>query len=72
MAEISPVVLAAGRVAGVWNVEDGTLTIRLFPEAGKIAHKSLEVEAERITRFTGWELRVSVQSALMRGRAGAL
>jgi len=72
VAEISPVVLAAGRVAGVWNVEDGTLTIRLFPEAGKIAHKSLEVEAERITRFTGWELRVSVQSALMRGRAGAL
>lgn len=63
MAEISPVVLAAGRVAGVWTVEDGTLTIRLFPEAGKIAHKSLEVEAERIARFTGWELRVSVQSA---------
>jgi hypothetical protein len=60
---ISPVVLAGGRVAGVWNIDDATLAIELFDEAGKPDRKALDAEAERIGRFVDRELQMSVQSA---------
>jgi len=59
---ISPVVIAGGRVVGVWSVVDGTLEIGLFDEAGTIARKALEDEAERINRFLGRALVVKAVS----------
>jgi hypothetical protein len=60
---ISPVVLAAGRIAGVWSLGDDTLAIELFGEAGKVAREQLEAEGDRIARFLGRELAVRVETA---------
>ncbi len=60
---ISPVVLAGGRVVGVWDVDDETLAIGLFDEAGTIPPEPLEAEAERIARFLGRTLRVKLERA---------
>lgn len=59
---ISPVVLAGGRIAGVWSVEDETLSIGAFDEAGNIDSEPLAAEAERVARFLGRTLRVKLQS----------
>jgi Winged helix DNA-binding domain len=47
---ISPVVLAAGRVVGTWEVDDGTVQVRLFEEAGPIGPE-LDAEVTRVQRL---------------------
>ncbi|GID91400.1 winged helix DNA-binding domain-containing protein [Amorphoplanes digitatis] len=44
---ISPVVVAGGRVAGVWEQGD-TFEVTLFPEAGDVSEAELAAEATRI------------------------
>ncbi len=57
---ISPVVIAGGRVVGVWQLEGNTLAIRLFEEAGGVARTALEAEVEHIEQFLPRDLRLSV------------
>lgn len=54
---ISPVVIARGRVAGVWEMNGGTVTIKIFEEAGPVAHEPLASEMQRLATFLGRELR---------------
>ncbi|MGK5683673.1 winged helix DNA-binding domain-containing protein [Actinoplanes sp. URMC 104] len=50
---ISPVVVAGGRVVGVWEQDDDDkVSVTLFPEAGDIAGE-LRAEADRITGGAG-------------------
>ncbi|WP_250006600.1 winged helix DNA-binding domain-containing protein [Actinoplanes sp. M2I2] len=49
---ISPVVVAGGRVAGVWELND-TVTVTLFPEAGEIPESELRAEADRLATGGG-------------------
>lgn len=46
---ISPVVLAAGRVVGTWEVDDGTAVVQLFDDAEAPDPEALAAEVERIT-----------------------
>jgi hypothetical protein len=57
---ISPVVIAGGRVVGVWEIDGEQLKIRLFAEATPIDSSLLEAEAARVATIVGQELRVSV------------
>jgi hypothetical protein len=59
---ISPVVLAAGRVTGVWNVADRALSVSLFAEARQVSRDELEQEAARLARYLGRELAVTVET----------
>jgi hypothetical protein len=45
---ISPVVVAAGRVAGVWELSDGEADVSLFEDAPEIPAKSLNTAAKRL------------------------
>lgn len=57
---ISPVVLDAGRVAGVWNLDDDRLTVTLFAEGRKIAKSVMRTETDRVGAALGRELQLSV------------
>ena len=59
---ISPVVLAAGRVAGVWTVADQVLRVSLFAEGRQVSRAELEQEAARLSRYLGRELAVTVET----------
>jgi hypothetical protein len=50
---ISPVVLAGGRVAGVWDMADGAVNVTLFD---KVARKALAAEVARLGRILGRDL----------------
>jgi hypothetical protein len=50
---ISPVVVAAGRVAGTWESTEAGIAVTLFAEAGPVPEKDLAAEAERIAQLTG-------------------
>jgi hypothetical protein len=50
---ISPVVVAAGRVAGTWESSATGITVTLFAEAGPVPGKDLAAEAEHIAKLTG-------------------
>lgn len=54
---ISPVVVAGGRVAGVWQVDGGTLEITLFEG---VPRESLESETARIADLVSRDLRLVV------------
>jgi hypothetical protein len=57
---ISPVVLARGRVAGVWEIDGDTLAVRLFDEAGRVARRPLQAEAKRLAGFLDRKLKLQV------------
>ncbi len=59
---ISPVVLSAGRVAGVWELDGDVLRIGLFAEGRGIAADRLDAEAGRVGAAIGRELRVSIET----------
>ncbi|MEV0900668.1 winged helix DNA-binding domain-containing protein [Actinoplanes sp. NPDC049802] len=50
---ISPVVVAGGRVAGVWEQTDSGVTVTLFGEAGRVPEEDLTAEAGRIAAISG-------------------
>jgi hypothetical protein len=45
---IAPVVVHAGRVVGVWDSDDASASVTLFPEAPKLGHDSLTVEIDHL------------------------
>ena len=45
---IAPVVVAAGRVAGTWEINADTVQVRLFEDAGPIPGDALDAEIARI------------------------
>lgn len=57
---ISPVVIRSGCVVGTWEVDDGTLAVALFPEAGALDQDALAAEVAVLERVLGRELDVSV------------
>jgi Winged helix DNA-binding domain len=57
---IAPVVVAAGRVAGVWEVSGEQLAVTLFREAGRVDAAALEAETARVAAFLGQDLALSV------------
>lgn len=57
---ISPVVIAGGRVVGVWKLEGELLEVSLFAEGRPVAAKALASEAERVGAAVGRELRLAV------------
>jgi hypothetical protein len=57
---ISPVVVWMGRVAGTWEIKDGTLQAMCFKEFGGPPKKQIEAEAFRIGSFTGDKLSVRI------------
>lgn len=59
---ISPVVLSAGRVAGVCELDGDVLRIGLFAESRGIAADRLDAEAGRVGAAIGRELRVSIET----------
>ncbi|QBI54023.1 DNA glycosylase AlkZ-like family protein [Streptomonospora litoralis] len=50
---ISPVVVAGGRIAGVWETVDDELRVRLFPGAEPPERAALEAEAARLAPAGG-------------------
>lgn len=46
---ISPVVVASGRVVGVWEVTDDTADVRLFADADPVASSVLDKEVKRVS-----------------------
>ncbi|MCP2329002.1 hypothetical protein HDA40_007509 [Hamadaea flava] len=49
---ISPVVIHRGRVAGVWDTDGDTVSVRLFQERSAVPRKQIEAEAARIAGGT--------------------
>ena len=60
---ISPVVVAAGRVVGTWQLDGDTLAVRLFDQAGALPGGSLEAEAAHLGAALGRELTLAVAGA---------
>jgi len=60
---ISPVVVAGGRVAGTWQVNEDAAEVVQFGEAGAVDGDGLSAEVARIGGILGRELRLSVQTA---------
>ncbi|HZM77377.1 MAG TPA: winged helix DNA-binding domain-containing protein [Candidatus Limnocylindrales bacterium] len=57
---IAPVVIAGGRVAGMWEISGSTLKASLFKESGPVPADGIESEAQRIGAYLGTGLKVSV------------
>jgi hypothetical protein len=57
---ISPVVIARGRVAGVWEIDGDTLEVSLFDEAGRVPRRPLQADAARLAVFLGRDLDLQV------------
>jgi Winged helix DNA-binding domain len=57
---ISPVVVHEGRVVGVWELADGTVDVRLFPEAPGAVTDGLKAEVEHLAACTGRALSLTV------------
>ena len=57
---ISPVVLAGGRVAGVWRLDGDTITVTPFAERRAIADADVAGEVRRIARALGRQLSVVI------------
>jgi hypothetical protein len=57
---ISPVVIARGRVAGIWEIGASTLKASIFKESGPVASDGIESEAQRIGAYLGTTLKVAV------------
>ena len=50
---ISPVVLAGGRVVGVWELDGDTVAVTPFGEAGELPRPALRAEAAHLARCLG-------------------
>ncbi|HEV2640007.1 MAG TPA: winged helix DNA-binding domain-containing protein [Actinocrinis sp.] len=50
---ISPIVVRAGRVVGIWETEGADLVVTLFPEAEPVPAAALEAEAGHVARASG-------------------
>ena len=59
---ISPVVVAGGRVAGTWEVADNAVAVVLFSPAGPVTATAIESEVDRLGRFLGTELSLSIST----------
>jgi hypothetical protein len=57
---ISPVVVAGGRVVGVWESSDGELQVRLFEDEAAVPAEALEQEAGRLASLLGHDLALAV------------
>jgi hypothetical protein len=53
-------VVHEGRVVGVWELADGSVDVRLFPEAAGAVRKGLDAEVEHLAACTGRALSLSV------------
>jgi DNA glycosylase AlkZ-like len=53
---ISPVVIYEGRVVGVWELGDGTVDVRLFPESPAPPTSALESEVEHLASLMDKDL----------------
>jgi hypothetical protein len=49
-----------GRVVGVWELADGTVDVRLFPEAPGAVTDGLEAEVEHLATCTGRALSLTL------------
>jgi len=58
---ISPVVVHRGRIAGTWDIADGTVDVTLFAEAGRVPTDGIEAEAARLGAYAGTDLPVSIR-----------
>jgi hypothetical protein len=58
---ITPVVVAGGPVGGTWDLDDDTLRVAWFGEAGRVPRAALRAEAERLAGILGRELRLAVE-----------
>jgi hypothetical protein len=72
---ISAVVVHAGRVVGTWEVDGGSLDVRLFAAAGDVPADALAAETVRVAPLTGADASPMVsgmhRAALPGQRAGA-
>jgi len=59
---ISPLVLDAGRVAGVWSLTSNRLAVAMFKESRRIGARVLEAEARRVGRALGRRLELIVST----------
>jgi hypothetical protein len=57
---ISPLLLDAGRVAGVWSREEDQLVVTRFAEGRRIAVRALGAEARRVAAALGRKLTLVV------------
>jgi Winged helix DNA-binding domain len=57
---ISPVVVAGGRVVGVWEAKAGELAVRLFEESPPLPSEALDEQVIRIAALVDQELRLTV------------
>lgn len=59
---ISPVLVAAGRVAGTWAVQDETLAVTVFTEAGPVDGGALDAEVAVLQRVLGRSLTLTTST----------
>jgi hypothetical protein len=57
---ISPVVIARGRVAGLWELVDDTVTVTAIAEAGRLSCGALRRETSRLGEHLGRRLRLAL------------
>ncbi|MEU3947664.1 winged helix DNA-binding domain-containing protein [Streptomyces sp. NPDC029526] len=59
---ITPVVVHRGRVAGVWEVSDGTVDVQLFSESAEVPKEALEAEVAHLETCHGQSYTMSVRT----------
>jgi hypothetical protein len=59
---ITPVVVHRGRVAGVWEVSDGTVDVQLFSESAEVPKEALEAEVAHLEACHGQSYTMSVRT----------
>lgn len=57
---ISPIVVAGGVVAGIWQLDGERLAVVWFPEAGDLPADKLEAEVDRLSNIVGRPLSLRV------------
>ncbi|MFJ4341110.1 winged helix DNA-binding domain-containing protein [Streptomyces sp. NPDC088915] len=59
---ITPVVVHRGRVAGVWEITDGTVDVQLFSESSEVPKDALEAEVGHLELCSGRSYAMSVRT----------
>ncbi|MFE5729991.1 winged helix DNA-binding domain-containing protein [Streptomyces sp. NPDC056528] len=59
---ITPVVVHRGRVAGVWEINDGTVDVQLFSESSEVPKDALEAEVGHLEVCSGRSYAMSVRT----------
>ncbi|MFF5638619.1 winged helix DNA-binding domain-containing protein [Streptomyces sp. NPDC012825] len=59
---ITPVVVHRGRVAGVWEINDGTVDVQLFSESSEVPKDALEAEVGHLEVCNGRSYAMSVRT----------